>query len=223
MNNNTFEWSNLLKDKRSKKVIFLAHCLLNENTRYLGGACYQGPIPEIVKTCIEHGIGIVQLPCPEQHAWGGVLKKRLLFFYGSKGIIWCWLRKLLLPIALLYTKHVYRKLANQAVYLIEDYKNSDIKILGLVGVDASPSCGVCTTINIPKAVMSLGRITKDLTSSDDINQIVMKNVEAGQGFYIERIKRELNKRGINIPFIAHDIINELKGNPSTADIQSLIN
>ena len=27
-----------LDDERSKKVVFISHCLLNENVRYLGGA-----------------------------------------------------------------------------------------------------------------------------------------------------------------------------------------
>jgi len=31
-----------LKDSRNGKVIFLSHCILNENTRYLGGACRAG-------------------------------------------------------------------------------------------------------------------------------------------------------------------------------------
>ena len=31
-----------LKDERSKKILFVSHCILNENTRYLGGAFYPG-------------------------------------------------------------------------------------------------------------------------------------------------------------------------------------
>jgi len=65
-------------------VIFVAHCLLNENTRYLGGARCGGAVREIVQPCLEHDIGVVQPPCPEQHAWGGVLKRRFLFFHGSE-------------------------------------------------------------------------------------------------------------------------------------------
>jgi hypothetical protein len=60
-----------LQDQRSRQVVFLSHCLLNENTRYLGGACRAGCIPELVQQCNAADLGIVQLPCPEQHAWGG--------------------------------------------------------------------------------------------------------------------------------------------------------
>ena len=72
-----------LHDQRSGKVVFLSHCLLNQNTRDLGGAGRRGNVAEIVQPCLEQGIGIVQLPCPEEHAWGGVLKRWLLGFYGA--------------------------------------------------------------------------------------------------------------------------------------------
>ena len=37
-----------LRDDRSGRVVFVAHCLLNENVRYLGGACRPGDVGEIV-------------------------------------------------------------------------------------------------------------------------------------------------------------------------------
>jgi hypothetical protein len=66
-----------LADARSGRVVFLSHCLLNENTRYLGGACVAGCLPEVVQPCLEQRLGMVQLPCPEQLAWGGVLEPML--------------------------------------------------------------------------------------------------------------------------------------------------
>ena len=42
--------------------MFLSHCLLNENTRYLGGACRPGAVHEVVQACLDGGLGIVQLP-----------------------------------------------------------------------------------------------------------------------------------------------------------------
>ena len=60
-----------LRDERSRRVAFVSHCLLNENTRYLGGAFRAGAVAELIDELVEHGIGICQMPCPEQHAWGG--------------------------------------------------------------------------------------------------------------------------------------------------------
>jgi len=59
-------------------VVLLSHCLLNENVRYLGGAGRPGGVQEVVDDYLAGGAGIYQLPCPEQRAWGGVLKRRML-------------------------------------------------------------------------------------------------------------------------------------------------
>ncbi len=50
-------WTERLEDRRSRKVVFLSHCLLNENTRYLGGACREGCVEEIVQLCQQRGLG----------------------------------------------------------------------------------------------------------------------------------------------------------------------
>src|SRR5574340_1543712 len=109
-----------LKDERSKRVIFVSHCLLNENTRYLGGAFRRGCIVELVDGFQQEGLGIYQMRCPEQRAWGGVLKRRLLPFYGSKGTILYLLRDVLLPFFLWYTQWIYRRMAKEVVRDIED-------------------------------------------------------------------------------------------------------
>jgi hypothetical protein len=49
-----------LKDDRSKKVVFVSHCLLNENARYLGGAVRPGCVDEVVDELQRQGMGIVQ-------------------------------------------------------------------------------------------------------------------------------------------------------------------
>lgn len=67
-----------LRDARGRRVVYLAHCLLNENTHYLGGACRAGCVREVLAQCVDLGLGVVQLPCPEEAAWGGVLERHLL-------------------------------------------------------------------------------------------------------------------------------------------------
>lgn len=42
---------------------------------------------EVVEPCLKHSIGMVQMPCPEQLAWGGVLKQWLLKAYGIRGTL----------------------------------------------------------------------------------------------------------------------------------------
>ena len=44
----------------------LAHCILNANAKVAGIAQTPGAIPVIVEGLLRDGVGIVQLPCPEQ-------------------------------------------------------------------------------------------------------------------------------------------------------------
>jgi uncharacterized protein YbbK (DUF523 family) len=215
-------WSSRIHDQRSRRVIFLAHCLLNENTRYLGGARRGGAIREILDPCLEHGIGIVQLPCPEQHAWGGVLKQRLLLFYGSKGKLRYRLRGVLLPLILWYTKRIYRRLAQETADQIQDYQRCGMRVLGVIGVDASPSCGVYKNLNVRVALERVGRLEGDTASAEDMNRIVTGAVAPGRGLYIKLLQQELDKRGLSVRFTAHDLIDELEGKPSSARIHALI-
>jgi hypothetical protein len=75
--------SERLADARGREVVFVSHCLLNENTRYLGGAFHRGAVPEMIEL-LNSGVGLSQMPCPEQRAWGGVLKRRMLRAYGLR-------------------------------------------------------------------------------------------------------------------------------------------
>ena len=92
------------------------------------------------------GIGICQMPCPEQLAWGGVLKRRLLSLYAPP-----WLRPciaFLLPVMTVYTKLRYWRLAHLVAGQIADYQGAGFEVVGVVGVDASPTCGVSTTLDL---------------------------------------------------------------------------
>jgi predicted secreted protein len=126
-----------LRDERSRRVAFVSHCLLNENTRYLGGAFRAGGVAELV----DQDIGICQLPCPEQHAWGGVLKRRLLLAYGVGGTPLSVLRRPLLRLFVLYTRIVYERLARDVARQIADYHRAGFTVVAVIGVGASPSCG----------------------------------------------------------------------------------
>jgi uncharacterized protein YbbK (DUF523 family) len=131
-----------LPDARSGQVVFVSHCLLSENVRYLGGAARPAAIDEIVDACREIRAGICQMPCPEQAAWGGVLKRRLLPVYGAAGTVRHRLRGPLARLFLAWTALVHRRLARAVAGQIADYRGAGLEVVGAVGVGASPSCGV---------------------------------------------------------------------------------
>jgi hypothetical protein len=85
MNNKIKLISEKLADERSRKVLFLSHCALNENTRYLGGAFCPGISREVLKDLNTADYGVVQLPCPEQAVWGGVYKRLIWLSFGAEG------------------------------------------------------------------------------------------------------------------------------------------
>jgi hypothetical protein len=47
-----------LADRRGRRVVFVSHCLLNENVRYLGGAGRRGSVDEVVEGFQAAGVGI---------------------------------------------------------------------------------------------------------------------------------------------------------------------
>ncbi len=213
-------WSESLRDRRSGKVIFLSHCLLNENTRYLGGAQRSGPVPEIVRDCLDRGISIVQLPCPEARAWGGVLKRRLLTFFGARGTLRYRVGIALLPLMLMYTRAVYRGLAREVGHQIQDHVESGVEVIGIVGIDASPSCGVNRTLQIRRSLEALGALRDDATGSE-VNDIVRSAAIDGEGLFVTSLKRQLARLGLTVPFGAHDLLRELDGLPSSFELSSL--
>ena len=52
----------MFSDSRSKKVILVSHCILNQNAKIDRCAVYPGAIKEAAQLLIESGTGILQMP-----------------------------------------------------------------------------------------------------------------------------------------------------------------
>jgi hypothetical protein len=91
--------------------LFRSHCLLNHNVRYLGGAEAEAGVRAIVDRYLADGIGICQMPCPEQRAWGGVLKRRMLLAHGAGGTWRSVLVRVLFGPFMAHTSRIYQRLA----------------------------------------------------------------------------------------------------------------
>jgi predicted secreted protein len=203
-----------LQDERSGRVVFVSHCLLNENTRYLGGAFRPGAVHEVVDPYLRDGTGICQMPCPEQLAWGGVLKRRLLLVYGRP-----WLGPVirpLLPALTAYTALRYRLLARRVAAQIADYQNSGFEVVGVVGVDASPTCGVTTTLDLNAALKAiLGCPLHRLDRSFMNDTVVNGSARPGRGQFISALSAALARRGRPVPLLRHDLRSEAPASPVT--------
>jgi predicted secreted protein len=204
--------ANLLPDGRSRRVIFLSHCLLNENVRYAGGATRPGAVDELVDAAQAAGVGICQMPCPEQQAWGGVSKRRLMLAFGADRRGLRSVRRLMTPLFLAYTKWRFGRLARQVVASVADYQRSGYHVVGIVGVDGSPSCGVHLTLDVERAADALAACDPAATDARQLNeQVVSANLVPGSGLFTAAVAREAERRRRMVPVFAHDLPDELSG------------
>jgi predicted secreted protein len=193
-----------LADERGGQVVLLSHCLLNVNTRYLGGARHSAGCPDVVEDYLAKGIGIHQLPCPEREAWGGVLKRRMLLAYGATGPVRAPVTRLLLGPFLSYTRIVYARLARRLARDVRDYQRSSTRIVGVVGVAGSPSCGVVTTLDLAGSLDALNRCPlAQLDRRTLVEDVVAANVHPGEGVFISALHRQFAKAGLDMSFEEH--------------------
>ena len=115
-----------------KKIIFVSHCILNTASKVVMYNREEMESEErlrkqFLKKAAEHNVDIIQLPCPEftlygANRWGHVSNQFDNVFFRTH----C--RKILLPVI------------NQLKeYLAHEDR---FQVLGFVGIDGSPSCGV---------------------------------------------------------------------------------
>ncbi|RKD22348.1 Predicted secreted protein [Caminicella sporogenes DSM 14501] len=169
--------------KRSREIILLSHCILNANSKVEGLSEYSGVLFELTNLIIKRGIGIIQLPCPEMlmygiKRWGHVKEQFDTPYFREK----C--RKLIQPIV------------NQLI----DYKNSGYKILGVIGIDGSPSCGVNKTCSGNWG----GEFLNNKLLVDKIHNLKFINAS---GIFIEEMKKIFRENNLSISFTALDETN----------------
>ena len=132
--------------ERSKKVIFISHCLLNQNARPLGGEKYSGVVKELVDLFSESGVGVVQLPCPQIEFNEGLNRKsKPKTSYETNG----------------YRERCH-KLSSNLIEQIEKYLRSNYNVVGILGVELSTTCGVHQIQNGRKSVPGKGILIEEL-------------------------------------------------------------
>jgi len=121
-------------DGRSKKLVFVAHCMLNQNARDAGTAEFPAMMKPLLDALATMNISVVQLPCPELMVLGlgrardtsplETIRERLESAE-SHVRLGC--------------------LIDQIVYQIKEYNAQGFRIIGILGKNGSPTCGVRTT------------------------------------------------------------------------------
>ena len=128
------------KDVRSKKVMIVAHCILNQNSRIDTCALAPSACPKIPEYLIKNEVGIIQWPCLEFNFLGlgrqgqdcGVLDGS---YQHEDGEVY---DQMSVPEGRKYLKNV----ADNLVFQIKEYIKYGFQVLGILGIPGSPTCGV---------------------------------------------------------------------------------
>ncbi len=114
--------------KRSKKIIFAAHCLLNQNARAQTVAKCPGAVREFLDYCLENDYGIISIGCPQLMFETLDREPETKEFYDNR-----------------QARKISRKVAKEVVRQIMIYKKSGYQVCGIFGVEGSPTCGAVRT------------------------------------------------------------------------------
>lgn len=200
-------------DNRGRRIVYVSCCLLNQNTRAPGIAVTQGACTELIRMLLDNGIGIEQLPCPERLYWGGVgrhtFTSRQPLVFSSIGKWWSPVTELLGQMWLANAAKPMKRLAGEVVARIEDFTREGYSVLGMIGVDDSPSCGVTKTLDMMKIAReqrSLGITLDDVANPrlDKMKPIIDAGMVGGSGSFMGPILEQLKRRSLDIPAVGFD-------------------
>ncbi len=160
-----------------KKILFVSHCILNTASKVVLYDQEEIEAEELLRKrfmrqVIDNDIMVIQLPCPEftlygAKRWGHVSNQ-------FNNIFFC--------------KHC-RELLTPILDQLEEYLSNDdmFEILGFVGVDGSPSCGVDYTCKGNWYGSFGGRTDLAETLADC-------HLEKGPGVFMDELQKMLNER-----------------------------
>lgn len=119
-----------MTDRRGRRLILLAHCILNQNAVVQPLARAPAALEGVLRGCLDAGVGLLQLPCPETAARGPERAPDERRGYDAPAY-----------------RTLCRDLAAPLVAQVRAYERAGYTIVGLIGIGHSPSCGLDTTHN----------------------------------------------------------------------------
>jgi len=130
----------MFQDKRGKKIVLVAHCFFNQNSKIDECAHYPGAILEAAKALINTEVGIIQMPCPEMFYLGldRQADPKVNRAVASEDT------RVAKRMQEEQSKILCKSMADSIVYQVEEYTKHGFHIVGLIGMNGSPTCGVNT-------------------------------------------------------------------------------
>ena len=163
-----------------KKIIFVSYCILNTSSKVVMYNTLEMEKEEnarksFLKYCIDNDIQIIQLPCPEftlygSKRWGHVSNQFDNPFFRKH----C--RTILMPI----------------IDQLKEYLNNNesFEVLGIMGINGSPSCGVEFTCS--------GDWFGSFEERKDLDKTLSTaSIKYDKGIFMDELNKLLNENNLN--------------------------
>ncbi len=158
--------------ERGKRILAVCHCILNSNAKVFPLADVPGVKTDAISAYVESGCGLLQLPCSELsylgvNRWGMTREQ-----YDHPN----------------YRAHC-REVLKYPMIQLRAFARAGYELVGVMGVDGSPSCGVNRTCE--------GFEGGELDSRERIvRQMKALRFVPGPGVFMEELIGELNRFGL---------------------------
>ena len=160
----------MFSDARSKRLLLVAHCVLNQNAKLDRCAFYPGAIREAAQTVLDSGVGVIQMPCPEMLCFGLDRQTDL----NAQPSVEAEDTRIAIRLSEPAYRRMMQEMVEQLLFQILEYRKHGFEVLGVLGINGSPSCAVEQTW-------------------------VADAPQEGSGVFIEILMATLEKNDIHLP------------------------
>jgi predicted secreted protein len=160
---------------REKRIIYTAHCVLNQNSVIKDWERAQGGFNDIIRVLLDYNIGIIQLPCPELNFSDLARPPKNKEEYDVPEF-----------------RRLSKEITEKVIRQMKEYLSNDYKILGYIGIQGSPSCDTIGT---------KGVFMEELQRLMDKENIQLESFDIPEGYIegetmdiVEEFRRFIEKR-----------------------------
>ena len=161
-----------------KPIVLVSHCLLNPFSKVRDDKEPEDTGP-LIAWLMKNRIGIIQLKCPETVIYG--LKR------------WGHVRE---QFDTQHYRKVSRALLSETIDEVKDYTKNGCRLLAVIGIDGSPSCGIRCSCSSA----SWGGEISLIQNPEEIKQIEYCRLP---GIFMEELRNLLNENGIKTALLAY--------------------
>lgn len=168
-----------MDDGAKPRILLVSHCLLNSYSSVKGRRAPKEMARRLVMAMLEEGVGVFQLPCPE-------------FTYEGPNR---WAKSYEQYDTTFFRTHC-RDLVEPVRHQVREYVKDGARILGVIGVGGSPSCGA---FHVYEGADWGGCFDKGPDGSPW--QVPGGGKVHGRGVFLEAVAQALLEEGVDVPVL----------------------